>query len=306
MPGRFQIFAVLLFPSLLLFLTGCPTCPPAAKILTPPPALTLDEQLHAAEARARAVPMLAARGTAHITWTDDKGHHDERTDAALRIGQRYDADALKNGGGDVYLVGTFAGQEQFQAGRNPDKFWFLVRLDVKTAWVGNSAAPATPSTAANLRAPLRADLLIDLLGIAQLAIDPRQTVFQRYNDSPTAPEVDLLVLMPGPTGKRYLQRAITLDRMTGRVSHVTIYDLDGLPLVSSQLSDYRDAPYRDGDKYRAEVPIKLPYKVSIRYARQSTLVELAFDEMSIPSKLPPTVFTTPDFPAEGLKVVPVE
>lgn len=305
MRGRSQIFAAFLFPALLLFLTGCPTCPSAAKILTPPPALTLDEQLRAADARARAVPMLAARGSAHITWTDDKGHHDERTDAALRIGQRYDADALKHGGGDVYLVGTFAGQEQFQAGRNPEKFWFLVRLDVKTAWVGDSAAPATQSPA-NLRAPLRADLLIDLLGLTQLALDPRQTVVQRYNDSPTAPEIDLLVLMPTLTGKRYLQRAITLDRMTGRVARVTLFDSVGLPLVTAQLSDYRDAPYRDGDQYRAEVPAKLPHKVTIRYARQSTLVELTFDEMSIPSKLPPTVFTTPDFPAEGLKVVPVE
>ncbi|GEM_PF-1846794 len=272
------------------------------------PAVTLEEQVAAVNGLAHAVPKLAARGSVYISWKDDKGKHSESADASLRILQRYGPDALANHGPDIVLFGRVAGQEVFQVGKNPQKYWFLVRLDNKTAWVGDTAHatsvidPRDPSTQ---RTPLRADVLTDLLGITEIA--PTDVAVQRYNDDPYSPQVELLLLAKTPSGQQYIQRSIAIDRTTGHVAKITIFTIDGQPAITSILSDYRDAPYRDGNVYHAEsVPPQLPYKAVITYTAQKASVELHFDDVSIPTKFPAILFDTPDFPAEGLKVVPAD
>ena len=129
--------------TLALLAAGC--CPTPARTAggvdrrTLPPPISLTDQLSRLNDRAAALPRLRAetvlRGV-ELRYLDQKGQpHTENVEGTL---------LLK--GANVILLGKAFDQQVFQAGRNATDWWFILRLDIKTARVGDARRPVDVGT----------------------------------------------------------------------------------------------------------------------------------------------------------------
>jgi hypothetical protein len=288
-----------------LLLSACCTQAPRNAGPLPPPISPL-EQITRLNARIAALPRLRAttvlRGV-ELHYPDQQGRdHADNFEGILLMHQREQA-----AGWDVRLVGRAFDQEVMQAGANQRDWWFIIRLDQKIALVGDASRPfdlsrLTPETPAPSDSPaanplasgiLRADLVPQLLGLSPLS----------QGHSPRDPNVAMIVDDLQGTNNLFIvsssgfgvaiQRQIIVDRRTGDISEVRLFNPAGQLVVRSLLRNYQPV---DG----APAGIRMPYDMQLDYPSQKVRVLLKIDRMSAPSEMSPIL--TPDFEEQGLQV----
>jgi len=298
--GPHIVFVLLLLSGL----TACCQTPTPARIMNLPPPITLAEQRrHLAEWQAQLPRVKATTVTAGVKfeYRDDQGH-DQSQNAEGSLMLRSQDDRT-----DVLLRGKAFDQPVFEAGRNNSTWWFIVRLDTKTAWIGNPQQPLTweagaPGGSASI---LRADIVPDLLGLTGLnytsARTPPRTAVMKVDDEKGTNNV--LILEPSPSGPVHLAREIIIDRFTGNVIAVQLYNNDGVVMVRSELSDYKPVSVADNLVGARELP-SFPRRVVVTYPAQHLTISLQFEDVTVPANISDGVFSTPPFEKEGLKIVP--
>ncbi len=303
--GCFKVLGIVL----LMMLPGCCPCVKPRENLPAP--ISVDEQARRLTEWSRQLPRIHASTViagVRLDYRDDKGQdRSVNAEGLLQIRQHWEAAA--NVPADVLLLGTSFDQPAFEAGRNAQDWWFAIKLDTKKAWLGDATRPVNFATlgGAGSASILRADLVPDLLGLAELpatAPSPRGPILMMLVNDDRGTN-DLYYGQMSPDGKPVLAREIIVDRYSGHVAEVRLYDPAGVVAVRSQLSAYAPVTYADGVAKPAVAP-EFPRKVVVSYPGQHLTVALEFDEVMVWGEFKPAVFVTPDFAKLGLRVVPVE
>ena len=303
---------------ILAALGGCCQCPQQRPPL--PAAIGVTEQARRLTEWSSRLPRIKATtvlGGVRMDYRDDSGRdHSVNAEGLLQIQQHPAASSQAfERPADVLLLGKSFDQPAFEAGRNAANWWFAVKIDRKEAWVGDSTRPVSVESlsAQESSGILRADLVPDLLGLSPLPVAEPETGPLRQSpgnllylvDDPTGTNRllilgELRVLSPTGTVQRpIVRREIVVDRYTGHISEVRLYNVDGVVVVRSELSDYSPVTYADGVAKPALVP-DFPHKVVVKYPGRFLTVALTFDDVEVPSEFKPVVFTMPKF--DGFKV----
>jgi hypothetical protein len=287
-----------------------------------PAPLSFSEQVARLEERMLKIPRLrgeAAINGVTIRWVDEKGTHEEHAeDGRLLLRQRFGPEARAGRDpADVRLVGMAFGHRVFEAGRNSDKWWFMMLeplVPESTAWVGDAQRPVEFGGGGNGRLILRADVVPTLLGVSPWAIRPapEEAVAMKVDDL-NGTNV-LLTFGPrndlgnGLGARIALRREVVIDRFTGEIREVRLYDAGGVLVMRSILRDYREAQVQSAEETPSTQPAAekgplVPYQVTLEYPARQMVIGLVFDRVVIP--LRDVVYDAPE-PEEGLKVIPVD
>jgi hypothetical protein len=298
-------------------LAACCPKPPLIDITKLPPPLPLSEQVGRLDARTRAIPLLRAKTTVagvELRYVDkDDREQTQNVDGTLLLRQTPDGNA------DLRLIGRAFDQEVFQAGRNATDWWFILRFDPKTAWVGD---PRRPVDWASLGAPnadgrmstsiLRADLVQDLLALRVLAApanrnprgDADALVLRVDNLSPYATLLVESIPANLSAGQVWIKREILINRLTEDVDEVRLYGPSGVLVMRSVLTEYRPATFTgDDNAAKSEPPPRVPYHVQLDFPAQKMRVSLTFETVAIPASINDAAFETPEYQSEGLRVI---
>jgi hypothetical protein len=311
----YPLFAALLIS--IISLTGCCNCPPRTTLQNPPPPITPEEQIRRLTEWSTRLPGLKAKTVlagVRLDYRDDQGSdHSVNAEGTLQIRQHLENTALKPRS-DVLLLGKSFDQPAFEAGCNAPHWWFAIRLDTKKAWLGDATKPLDYASLASKGAAsiLRADLVPDLLGLSPLPPNEinrngnRETgggpiTMMLVNDA-TATN-DLLIGQMSGDGRPFISREIVVDRISGHIVEVRLYDPAGVMAVRSRLSDYRPVSYEEGAPHAAVVP-QFPRKVEVNYPAQHLTAALEFADVKVSTDFSERVFATPDF--QGLQVIPAD
>jgi hypothetical protein len=293
----------------LAALTGC--CPCVRDRGPLPAAITLEEQARRLGEWSGRLPRIKAStvmGGVQMDYRDDAGRdHSLNAEGLLQIRQHPEtATSTAPLAADVLLLGRSFDQPAFEAGRNATNWWFAVKVDQKQAWVGSSTRPIDfgalgRKDSANI---LRADLVPDLLALSPLAsseVSPQGPILMMLVNDDTGNN-ELYYGQMSSNGKPVLARQIIVDRRSGEVREVRMFDSDGVVAVRSELSDYERVTYAEGVARPAQVPA-FPRRVVVKYPGRYLTVTLVFDDVQIPPEFKPVVFTMPNFAAMGLRVM---
>ena len=240
----------LIFASVLVAIPGCPPPPPRPNPLEAWPMSRAIGEVNANAAML--VSGLKAQGSARgqiVSPEGDKRSFDF-TGKLLLIPPRHLRFDLQNG----------LGQTEVLFGSNEDFFWLFVMRDDDTLRLGRYA---TPESDRAIKPALRADWLIEALGLNPL---PFQTTgangpVQLIEDESQR----LLFLAYDAAGQGIVRKEYFLSRRPPRLVERIIYrDESGGVKMRSQLDDYRDiAP--DGPK--------LPHRIRIDWPSQEAWLE---------------------------------
>jgi hypothetical protein len=284
-----------------------------------PAAINVTEQSRRLTEWSSKLPRIKATtvlGGVRMEYRDDSGRdHGLNAEGFLQIQQHPAVSAQSfERPADVLLLGKSFDQPAFEAGRNANNWWFAVKIDRKEAWIGDATRPLrTESLGAEGSASiLRADLVPDLLGLSPLPVAEPEVGATRQSpgnllylvDDPTGTNRlfilgELRVMAPNATLQRpIVRREIVVDRYTGHISEVRLYNVEGVVVVRSELSDYAPVTYADGVAKPVAVP-EFPHKVVVKYPGRYLTVALTFDDVEIAAEFKPAVFTMPKF--EGFK-----
>ena len=208
-------------------------------------------------------------------------------------------------------------QTVLDAGRNSSAWWVTLNEKEKTSYVGDSRKPINwsrlQSASGNIPRP---DLVQDLLGLSYLgspdtqnALPPRQYMTMSVDDSPGINE--LILESPDvwalKNSQLTLTRKILVDRRSGDIQGVSLFDPHGIIVVRSVLEDYRSISYTgENNDAKQATPPRFPFQVRIDYPTQHLTVSLKFETVAIPAKIPEAAFETPEFADEGIKVIPMD
>lgn len=295
----------------LLTAGGCAKCPinlgrkfDPAKL---PPPISLGEQVDRLEQNMRRIPRLrgeAAINGVTISFVDDKGNRrQEHADGRLLLRQRFGEEA--RGGhdpADVRLVGMAFDQRVFEAGRNSNEWWFMMLKPLvpeSAAWVGDARRPVEFRVGPEGQRGggpgiLRADVVPVLLGVSPWAVRPapEEAVAMKVDDFEGVN--NLMVFGPrndlgGGLGARTtLRREVMVDRFTGQILEVRLYDQGGVLVMRSILRDYREAVVQAEEENagnaangQAKGPL-VPYQVTLEYPARQMVIGLVFDRVVVP------------------------
>ena len=171
-------------------------------------------------------------------------------------------------------------------------YWLVNRRN-KIAYVGHPGRPDPDARTI----PIDPRQVLRMLAVGEL----RQTAVQgvvmtgfphnRYNR--------LFVVERLPNGSRFVQRELVVDRRTGNVAQVAIFNADGISEARSGLSDYRPLDPRGGKK-----PVMVPRHIDLIYPAGKAELHLRVSKATLQLKVPAKyAFASPDF--SGLRLVPV-
>jgi hypothetical protein len=283
-----------------LLLGGCCDCRKEQRLIEDVPApISVEEQVDRLNLRARALPRMSMSGTVVIR-TIEKGKQEQRTaEGQLLFQQRYGEEGLKDSG-DVFLSGRAFGQEVFRAAKNQEKWWFIVRHETNTAWVGDVSESDKTSAGGNV---MRVDAVLDVLGVTEILPRPGELITMRVNDLDQRNE--LLIIKINPNGTGWIKREITIDRVTGDVTQVQLYNAKGALLIRAELDKYREITYREGNEIpKGFKPQRFPFDIWITYVAQKASIHFTIEpgKAEVRERLPKAPFEEPDYQEEGLKV----
>ncbi len=232
-----------------------------------------------------------------LHYTDDKGNqHTDNFEGILQLRQPATGEPA-----EVRIVGRAFAQTVLDTGRNQTDWWVTFGKDARSTHVGDSRKAidwsSLQSTSASI---LRPDLVQDLLGLTILSSARSMTTIDR---NPLAPATifmrvddetgvnDLLFGQPQHfprtiVGGQPLTREILVDRRSGDIREVRLYDPRGVVAVRSVLDDYRATAY-SGTNNDARPPApaspRFPFHVQIDFPSQQLRISLKFDSVTIPA-----------------------
>jgi hypothetical protein len=313
----------------IFLLTGC--CGPAdrqpAKVVPPP--ISVDEQVRRIAEWQKSLPRIRAdlvTAGARLEFPDENGNAKvQNAEGYLLLQQHPEAQAgSPQSRGDVYLAGkVFETTKVFEAGRNATDWWFAIFLDQNAVRTGDASQPVNLAalSSPNSSGIFRADLVFDLLGLSALppahnleqmsgAAAPDQIRLRNGREKILLMRVDdfaginqLLVEEFAPAegrGTLYISREIIVDRASGRVSEVRIYNPAGVMVVRSKLEQYKPVTFGEGAA-RTEIVPQFPRVVTLWYPAQKTTIRLEFGNVTLPAEFRPAAFSTPRF--DNLRVI---
>ncbi len=284
----------------LAFLTGCP--PVKQPPIPLPPAITLDEQLKQLNDRASALENLKGHGKVTVSYFDAQGKkHTHDADGTLQLRQHLE-DVVNPA--DMLLLGRVVGQDAFEAGMNRTNYWMAVRVDPKQAMVGSVANMGNVPVGAM---PLRADRVVELVAITPLHDSAAQHISMVVNDQNGTNEIHVTKMLFD--GLSYVERAMVVDRRTGNIDQVRLYNPDGTMLAKADMSKYRTIEYKPNeDVPTGPGPQSFPMRIAIEYPQRNNAarVLLEFGDMAMVPSIPDKRFALPDFEQQGLKVVDLD
>lgn len=293
---------------LAMMVGGCCSCAKPEKLVAAPPPISAEEQLARINGRAQQIPRLIldakniSGGNIHVAYRDKKGgEHNEDVEGRLILRQ-----SVQNAPGmaapqtvataDIFVSLRKVGQELFRAGTGDGKWWWLEFGDAKEAYWGETRSAESPAGV------IRPDFLIPMLGVTPVVPGPDHALAMRVEDQPPEkhpPENTLMIFRSRPAGGgiAQLEQEITINRVTGNITRVRLFDDVGRPVITSELSNYSPTRLAD-DKPGPEIP----RLIIVRLPQQQALVELHISDAQIPESVNDSLFTLPDFQAMGLKV----
>ena len=291
--------AILLILSLpVILLAGCDSLgkdggKPSMAI---PPPISLEDQLQRLNTRAAALANFKGHGKVTVTYFDPDGkQHTHDADGTLQLRQY--PDELTNPA-DMLLVGRVVGQDAFEAGMNRTNYWMAVRLDARRAYVGSVANMAKVPVSAM---PLRADRVVELLGITPLRNSLLRQVHMLVNEAPATN--DIYVTQLRPDGRSYIERVIVIDRTSGTISQIRLYHPDGTLLARAELTRYRPVPPAEGSGPAAAFPMNIVLEYPDQNTSRTARVKLEVNDLATVPEIPAKRFALPDFQAQGLSVL---
>lgn len=315
-------FGVLAVSFLLAGCCGTNRKPP--KVV--PPAIAIDEQVRRITEWQKSLPRIRAdlvTAGARLEFPDENGKAKvQNAEGYLLLQQHPEAQAgSPQSRGDVYLAGkVFETTKVFEAGRNATDWWFAIFLDQNAVRTGDASQPVNLAalSSPNSSGIFRADLVFDLLGLSALppahnlelmsgAAAPDQIRLRNGREKILLMRVDdfaginqLLVEEFTANGVLYISREIIVDRASGRVSEVRIYNPAGVMVVRSKLEQYKPVALAEGVPRTEPVP-QFPRVVTLSYPAQKTTIRLEFGNVTLPAEFRPAAFSTPRF--DNLKVI---
>ncbi|MCL2646217.1 MAG: hypothetical protein FWD61_04320 [Phycisphaerales bacterium] len=260
-----------------------------------PEAISLGEQLYELNTRARAMPVVRAKGTVVVRYVDDQGNSkQDSADGTLLVRQRFGAAGI-NDPADVYLQGRVAGQEVFQSAKNQEKWWFISRD--KKGWMGDVTGMPDFSgeeTGGNGGGVMRADLMLQVLAITEVQLRTGETIAMKVRDATRSNDMDILQLRRD--GTAWVKRELIVDRDTRNVRQVTLGDPAGKLVVRADLKDYQSVDNGKGGE------VAFPRDIWVTYPAQKLSVHFAVDKVEVFSEAPELPFETPDFVERGIQL----
>jgi hypothetical protein len=215
------------FSILCLFLIGCcPQKPPARQPYDGPTA-SLAEVVSTVNANNNRIKTLWASGDFEAWIRDDKGQS-QHIDGDLLLASRKPT--------DLRMYGQGAGMRFFDVGSNSTQFWFYVPYEkIDTMWWGEYANIANLDSNA---IPIRPDLLIEVLGVNDLAIDllKQPIPAMRFDAMDDEYLVDFHTIL---SDRMIVQKEVAYDRKTLLPQHVTFFDPNGRVVLRADLSEHR-------------------------------------------------------------------
>ncbi len=290
-------------------LGGCCHCiKPAGIDSRPlPPAISLEQQVQALNARASAMPRFKAvseSGGVEVIYTQDGKLHHDSGEGTLFLAQNY-AEHSAN----VYLVAKALGQQVFSLGKNEKVQWTIqyyggkpranvspVKESGDLLEFGSGSGPEEGWRI------LRADLIPELLAITEIVPSPEETLVMRVDDLRGVN--DLLVERMRGDGTAVAEREIIIDRRSGEVREVDLFGGNGALLVHAVLDGYAPVTWKDAKPPQEGTVPTMPRQIVIDQPGTHFRLGLTLASVVVPASLPVAVFDTPDWSEEG--IVPVE
>jgi hypothetical protein len=302
-------------------------CGPCGKLVVAPPPISMEEQVRRLTEWQHALPRVRADlqlAGAHLEYPDEKGAMQSRnSEGYLLLQQHFDAAAgSAESRGDVYLVGkVLQTTKVFEAGRNAEAWWFAIFVDQNTARTGDASRPVNVAALSDPKSSgiLRADLVFDMLGLSELSApaanapampvsaqvnsaEPQPLLLMLANDADASNHLYLaqdkvdLRRMGNPSGPRFgtIAREIIVDRVSGHVTEVHIYNSEGVLVVRSELSEYKPVEFEEGVERPAVVP-QFPHRVRVSYPAQKTIITLHFEKVTVPDHFGMLAFAKANF-----------
>ena len=109
------------------------------------------------------------------------------------------------------------------------------------------------------------------------------------------------VIPPASVANAWIKRELVIDRHTGDITEVRLYNPEGVMIVRSTMSDYRPATLPSDAEGKATGP-RVPYMVTLDYPAQEMRVSMQFESVTVPERVNDAAFKTPDFEGQDLKV----
>lgn len=309
MPRRHKLCWLALSTVMLATLTGCPPIKPPPELPLPAP-ITVDQQKAEINQRAAQFTQLKLTGDVKLIWKLDKKTRSENAEGTLwvqRVAITREANApLKT---FAALFVTKLGQPAVEMGVNREHHWLAFRGDVDEAYIGDVRG--------NDRVPLRADLLVSMLGMTPVGEPDSSLIFNGQpaphavtmtsNDVPgtnTLYEWAIASEASKQAGQviRFVERVIVVDRRTGEIREIRLYQPTGALIARSQLSKYQDVLQQRADDDPIASGARLPTKIVISYPSREATLELSLKGLVMPLRIKPDTFRMPDFAKQGLKV----
>jgi hypothetical protein len=298
----------------VVFLSACtgvphnkPPAKPGVEVERPPE--TLDEQIEFLNTRARKMPLLTAQaplGGVIVRYPDEDGKpHRDNVDGRLWIRQHFDAQPPT---ADVVFYGRWSGQEILQAGKNDTTWWCILHPNGNRAWTGDVKYLSADGD--SQAAILRADRVLDVLAITLIQHDDNYKItFDRTPDRKSN-RVRFYRIVPADGSQPQpttLEREILIDRRSGLPTDVTLFQEHEQMLVHARLDTYRTVDYDNPDDAPKDGKLPLmPHHIILEYPAAKSSIEMNFNDVSVPRRINPRVFETPDWQDLDIKPEVIE
>lgn len=298
---------------ILAALTGCPPVKKEPELPLPTP-INVEQQKTDINARSVELKQLKLTGDVKLTWKHEKKTRSENAEGTVwiqRIAITREANAPLRTFAALFV--TKLGQPAVEMGVNRERHWLVFRGDIDEAYVGNTNDTKTT--------PLRADLLVDLLGISAVGQPDGKLIMNgapaphdvtmTSNDHPgtnTLYEWAISREASEQAGQviRFVQRVIVVDRRTGEIREVRLLSPTGEIIARSELSRYQPVLLQREEDDPVASGVKLPTKVAIYYPSREAKLELSLKGMIMPLRIKPDTFRMPNFVQQGVKVFDAE
>jgi hypothetical protein len=157
--------------------------------------------------------------------------------------------------------------------------------------------------------PLRADRVAELAAVVPLRNSAVQHVSMLVNDGNASNEIYVSQLFPD--GAWHIERVLVVNRITGHVVMVSLYNPDGTLLARAGLSKFAPIPYSQDQQTPAGLGQQtFPMRIEIAYPdrdiQRTARVVLDFADLTIVPPIAEKKFEMPAFQEQGLNVVDLD
>jgi hypothetical protein len=152
---------------------------------------------------------------------------------------------------------------------------------------------------------MRADTVLEVLGVTELP-SRGASVGMLVGDQNRLLEVRTQSGSPAA----WVKREILVNRRTGDIDRINLYDPNGILLVKAELKDYREVKYREGEEApEGFKPPRFPSDIYIEYVAQKASIHFTVPDeegkrAELRTHLPPQPFEVP--PPEQLEGFKIE